>query len=134
MPDDPVSFSDVKFFHININGTKGDDEDATLHFGSGQILIAPKKTGPALATEPYRRVSHATYVRAKNPKWDPGLPGPDPALDLSSLFRNARHWLVLQTRSDFIVLRLDDSNFQSVLDMFETRTGLKIDRPPASDK
>jgi hypothetical protein len=130
--DPAVTFSDVKYFHIT--GNKGDDEDATLRFGNGQIEILPKKTGLPLATQLYRRVAHATYVRAKNPKWDSGLPGPDAALDLSNLFRNARHWLVLQSRSDFVVLRLDDSNWQSILDMFEARTGLKIDRPPANDK
>jgi len=122
----------VRFFHIT--GTKADDEDATLQFGNGQIQIIPKKTGPTLASLPYRRIAHATYVHAKNPKWDPGLQAPDPGLDLSGLLRGSRHWFVIQTRSEFVILRLDDSNWQSILDTFEARTGLKVDRPSANDR
>jgi hypothetical protein len=33
-----------------------------------------------------------------------------------------------------VILRLDDSNWQQILDTFETRTGLKVDRPPSTDK
>jgi hypothetical protein len=50
------------------------------------------------------------------------------------LFRNTRHWLVLQSKTTYVILRLDDSNWQQILDTFETRTGLKVDRPPSTDK
>ena len=102
----------------------------------GQLVVTSKKGGPAYATLPYRRVLHATYVHAKMPKWDPGLAAPIDGFDVPGigLFRPARHWLVLQTRTDFTILRLDDSNWKQIIDTFEARTGLKVDQPSASDK
>jgi len=127
-----VAFSDAKILHIH--GQKADDEDVVVNFVAGQISVTSKKGGPAIASEPYKRLVHATYVHAKNPKWDPGLPGPPADLDVSGFLRGARHWLVLQSKTDYVVLRLDDSNWRQILDTFEIRTGLKIDRPPSSDK
>ena len=102
-------------------------------FASGWITVNPR-SGPTLATEQYKRFLRATYVKAKNPKWDPLLSGPQPGLDLSGFLRRSQHWLVLQTRGSHIILKLDDSNWRDILDTFETRTGLKVDRPVASDK
>jgi hypothetical protein len=127
-----VTYSDVKY--IQVHGDKGDDEDAIVNFVAGQISVTSKRGGPALASEQYRRLVRATYVHAKNPKWDPQLPGPPATLDLSNFLRSTRHWLVLQSRTLFVILRLEDSNWKQILDTFETRTGLKVDRPPASDK
>jgi hypothetical protein len=33
-----------------------------------------------------------------------------------------------------VILRLDDSNWQQIVDTFEARTGLKVDRPPATER
>ena len=126
-----LTIKDVKYIHVR--GEKGDDEDAVLVFVSGQFTVVTRG-GPPLFSEQYRRFVRATYVKAKNPKWDPLLPGPPPALDLSGFLRGSRHWLVLQTKGTYVILRLDDSNWQQVLDTFEGRTGLKVDRPVASDK
>ena len=104
-------------------------------FGGGVIQVLPRNKDQAFTSEPYRRLARATYVRAKNPKWDPSLAGPPPTIDLSGfLLRSTRHWLVLQSKTTFVILRLDDSNWQTILDTFETRTGLKVDRPPSTDK
>jgi len=126
-----ASFKDVKYIHVR--GEKGDDEDATITFLAG-IFSVTSKSGEVLASESYKQFVRATYVHARNPRWDTLFPGPQPALDVSSLFNRTRHWLVLQTRSPFIILRLDDSNWQQILETFVTRTGLKIDRPAVSDK
>ena len=129
-----ATFGDVKY--LRVHGKDADDDDAILQFVGGQVTVIPKKGGSAFATVPYRRVAHATYVHAKMPKWDPGLPAPVDGFDVPGigLFRPARHWLVLQTRTDFAILRLDDSNWKQVLDTFEARTGLKVDQPSAGDK
>jgi hypothetical protein len=128
----PVVFNDVKY--IRIQGDKGDDEDARLIFGGGVIQVLPRNKDQAFTAEPYRRLARATYVRAKNPKWDPSLAGPLPSIDLSGFWRGTRHWLVLQSKTTFVILRLDDSNWQTILDTFESRTGIKVDRPPSTDK
>ena len=129
----PVVFNDVKY--IRIQGDKGDDLDARLIFGGGVIQVLPRNKDQAFTSEPYRGLARATYVRAKNPKWDQALAGPPPTIDLSGfLLKNTRHWLVLQSKTTYVILRLDDSNWQTILDTFETRTGLKVDRPPSTDK
>jgi len=128
----PVVFNDVKFIHVQRD--KGDDQDARLIFGGGVIQVLSRNKDQAFTSEPYRQLARATYVRAKNPKWDPQLAGPPLTIDLSGLFRNTRHWLVLQSKTTYVILRLDDSNWQQILDTFETRTGLKVDRPPSTDK
>jgi serine/threonine-protein kinase len=129
-----ATFGDVKY--LKVHGKDADDDDAILQFVGGQVLVTSKKGGPADAMVPYRRVAHATYVHAKMPKWDPGLPAPADGFDVPGigLFRPARHWLVLQTRTDFTILRLDDSNWKQIIDTFEARTGLKVDQPPAGDE
>jgi len=128
----PVVFNDVKY--IQVQRDKGDDQDARLIFGGGVIQVLSRNKDQAFTSEPYRRLARATYVRAKNPKWDPQLAGPPLTIDLSGLFRNTRHWLVLQSKTTYVILRLEDSNWQQILDTFETRTGLKVDRPPSTDK
>jgi eukaryotic-like serine/threonine-protein kinase len=128
----PVVFNDVKY--IQVQRDKGDDQDARLIFGGGVIQVLSRNKDQAFTSEPYRQLARATYVRAKNPKWDPQLAGPPLTIDLSGLFRNTRHWLVLQSKTTYVILRLEDSNWQQILDTFETRTGLKVDRPPSTDK
>jgi serine/threonine protein kinase len=129
-----ATFGDVKY--LKVNGKDVDDDDAILQFVGGQMLVTSTKGGTAYAAVQYRRVSHATYVHAKMPKWDTGLPAPGDGFSVPGigLFRPARHWLVLQTRTDFTILRLDDSNWKKILDTFEARTGLKVDQPPPGDK
>ena len=130
-----VAFNDVKYIHVR--GDKGDDEDAAIHFVGGMVSMTSNRTGATLASESYNRLVRATYVHAKNPKWDPSLSSPRPTLDLSSFptfWRGTRHWLVLQSRTEFMILRLDDSSWRQVLETFEVRTGLKVDRPVVSDK
>ena len=127
-----VTYSDVKVLHIR--GQKADDEDVSLHFVAGHVSVMSKKGGLAIASEPYKQIAHATYVHARVPKWDPALPGPPANLDVPGILRSTRHWLVLQSKTDYLVLRLEDSNWRQILDTFEIRTGLKIDRPSTGDK
>jgi hypothetical protein len=42
--------------------------------------------------------------------------------------RGARNWLVLQSKTDYLVLFLDDANWRDVVSAIEARTGLKVDR------
>lgn len=129
--DAAVSFTDVKM--LEVSGKKGVDRDAVLNFGGGQIVIMPRTGTTPYATLPYRRITKATFVRAKDPKWDPSLASPPAGFDASSLIggllRSAKPWLVLQGADHFEIFRLDDKNFRQILEAFETRTGIKIDRP-----
>jgi eukaryotic-like serine/threonine-protein kinase len=131
--DTHLAFDDVKV--LLIVGKKSDDQDVLLHFASGQVSVTARKGGTTIAALPYRRITHATYVHARDPKWDPKLASPVPPgeqLDLPGLFHPAHHWLVLQSKTWYLVLRLDDSNWQQILDAVHTRTGLTVDQPAST--
>ena len=131
--NDPlVAFNNVKLYVVT--GKRGDDRDVLLNFAGGQMSILPKNGGEALIITQYRNIAKATYVKGRDPRWDAGLSAPPEGLDVGSMFRQSRHWLVVQTKDNYTILRLDDENATKVLDTFESRTGLRIDRPKVNEK
>jgi serine/threonine-protein kinase len=126
--DSFVTFKDVKFMAVKADDSQ--DQDALVNFGGGQITIVPKDGGAAYASVPYQSVAHATYSHSKDPKWDAGLPAPPDGLNIHGFLRGSRHWLTLQSKTGYVLLRLDDANFRSVLDTIENRCRLKVDRMP----
>jgi hypothetical protein len=126
--DAPVSFEDIRL--ITVRGTKGEDADAVVAFGDGQINVLAKAGRAPLATMSYGRVAKATYVRARDPRWDLATYGPPAKFDTpGTMFRRAAHWLVIQAADAYMILRLEDRNVQRVLEAVEMRTGVRIDRP-----
>ena len=119
----PVVFNDVKYIHVQ--GDKGDDQDARLIFGGGLIQVLSRNKDQAFTSEPYRQLARATYVRAKNPKWDPSLAGPPPTIDLSGFCSGTRGTgSSCSRRRRIVILRLDDSNWQH-----DSRHVRNADRP-----
>jgi serine/threonine-protein kinase len=129
-PSDPsdsqVVFPDVKV--LVITGRKAQDRDALLSFVGGQVTVLNRQGGSILATTSYKAIERATYVRARNPKWDPALFSPPPDLDMPGILPTARHWLVLQGKSAYLILQLDGNTWPKVLETVEARTGIKVDR------
>ena len=126
--DPLLTFPDVKLYTVT-NGRNTNDRDALLSFAGGQLLVMLKSGGAAVATLPYGTITRATYVKARDPKWDPALPGPPEGVDVGSFLRQGRHWLVLQGPDHYEILRLEDNNFTRILSTIEERTGVKVDRP-----
>jgi hypothetical protein len=127
--DTLVTFSDAKL--LTFDGKKGKTQDVLVHFGGGQIAVIPKKGGAALVTAGYKKYVHATYTHAKDPRWDASLASPPEGMDIPGgvpFMRGARNWLVLQSKTDYLVLFLDDANWRDVVSAIEARTGLKVDR------
>jgi hypothetical protein len=121
-----VTFKDVKF--MAVKGQDSQDQDALINFGGGQITIVPKDGGTAYASWPYPSITHATYAHTKDPKWDTTFPGPPDNLTIHGFMRGARNWLVLQSKTAYVLLRLDDANWRSVVNAIESRCGVKVDR------
>ena len=128
--EDNLTFPDVKL--LSVIGTKATDQDVLLSFVGGQMALTGKGGGSAIMTLGYKTLAHATYIHAKDPKWDATLPAPPDKLDMPGLIHPSRHWLTLQTRTGYVILRLDDDNWERILQAIETRTGQKVDR--VSDK
>jgi hypothetical protein len=121
-----VTFKDVKF--MAIKGQDSQDQDALINFGGGQITVVPKDGGTAYSSWPYPSLTHATYAHTKDPKWDATLPGPPENLTIHGFMRGTRNWLVLQSKTAYVLLRLDDANWRGVVDAIEKRCGLKVER------
>jgi hypothetical protein len=127
-----ATFSDIRL--LSVNGKRTTDVDVVLNFSHGHLAVTPRSGGSPLASLPYEKIVHATFVRARSPKWAPAqaqkLAAPPDDLDVGGtlLLRTARSWLVLQGADSYSILRLDDSSAAKLLDTFEQRTGLKIDR------
>ncbi|HVW06778.1 MAG TPA: hypothetical protein VHB78_17370, partial [Vicinamibacterales bacterium] len=132
--DTHVAFADVRQFVV-VNGKKTRDEDVLVSFVSGQISVLRQKDSSSIASWPYRGVLGATYVKARDPRWDPSLASPPDDVDVGGILRTSKHWLVLQNHDAYLILRLADSNYARVLEVLEARTGITVARPnPDADK
>jgi serine/threonine-protein kinase len=126
--DTPVTFDDLKV--VTVTGQKSTEQDGVLKFGDGAIAISARRGGETLATLAYPAITRATYVRGKNPQFDAALPAPPADFDPPpGLFGYPnRHWLVLQTRSAYSIVHLDNNDVVKVLDTIEKRTGVRVVR------
>jgi serine/threonine-protein kinase len=124
----PVAFDDVRI--LTVTGKKSDEQEAVATFGSGALTVTLKDSGAALATLAYRNIVRATYVNAEKPVFDTSLAAPPPDFETPrGLFgRRSRHWLVIQSRTSYSILRLEQESLSKVIDALESRTGLKVVR------
>ena len=128
--DTPVDFKDMRL--LVVAGTKAAEQPGVLNFGGGRVAVVSEQSGATLAAIPYADVSYAYYTRAKDPKWSPVLAAPPGNVDLpSGLFSPARHWLTLQSRSSYMIVRLSDASWRQVLQTVTARTGLEVEHPGA---
>jgi cytoskeletal protein RodZ len=125
-PEEHLAFQDVKL--LSVTGKKATDQDVLMAFAGGQIMLTGKNGGSAIVAIPYKTLAHATYVHAKDPKWDATLPAPPDKLDLPGLIHTSQHWLALQTHQMYLILRLHDANWDRIVQAIESRTGVKVDR------
>jgi eukaryotic-like serine/threonine-protein kinase len=124
--DAPIVFPDVKV--LLISGQRAQDRDALLSLVSGQLTVLNRQGGTIIASTPYKSIERATYVRARNPKWDPSFFSPPDNLDMPGILPTARHWLVLQGRGSYLILQLNGNTWQKVLETIEGRIGVKVAR------
>jgi len=122
--DTVVRFDAIK--HLEVVGRTGTERDAAVYLGGGLISLVTR-TGAPISTLQYRDLVSATHIRAKDPKWDGSLPGPPANVDVpGGMFRSMKHWLTLQSRTHYFVLRLEDDNWKSIVDTLEARTGIRV--------
>jgi hypothetical protein len=115
---------------LQITGSKGDDVDASLTIGGTSVVVAPRPKGTPLVMS-YKSLAAATFVQDRFPKSAPNLPAPPADLELSRnvlLRRPVRNWLVLQSKSTYLVLALADGDTDRVLHAIEARAHLKVAR------
>lgn len=81
-----------------------------------------------LITMPYRQVTSAAYTRDRNPRWYPTLAGPPVDVDMpGGMFRGDRHWLALQSRDSWMIVRMNDGDWRTITEAVTTFLGLKVE-------
>jgi hypothetical protein len=110
--------------------SKSREVDALLSLEPGNLIVRSKSDGSVLRTVPYSAIAAATYARARKPRGQTVAGASNVPDDVggSGIFGGARHWLTLQTASDYVIIRLDDKNVIAVLNGLEARTGSKVMR------
>jgi hypothetical protein len=123
------SFSDVKTLMVESSRSK--DIDVLLSLEPGRLAIHSRDSGAVFKTFPYKSIAAATYSQSRRPRWndDPSLASIPKDLGGSGFFlRSSKHWLTLQSKSEYMILRLDDKNVTLILSSLEQRTGTKVQR------
>jgi len=123
----PASFRNVKL--LTVNGSRSTASDAVLHFSDAEISVQSSDAKTDVTALRYPQIAKATYVRARDPQWDPLLSAPAGKIDVPGILGRSRHWLVLQSKDAYVILRLDGEDRLDVLKAFEERTGLVVERP-----
>jgi serine/threonine protein kinase len=124
LPD--ASFKNVKL--LTVNGTRTTASDAALHFAEADVSVQSSDAKVGVTALRYPEIAKATYVHARDPKWDPLLSGPAGKIDVPGILGRARHWLVVQSKDAYVILRLDGDDRLDVLKAFEERTGIVVER------
>jgi hypothetical protein len=122
-----MTFSEVRV--LVADGAKSKEQDVSLNLESGGVVIRDAKDDQIVKALPYQSILSATYSESKRPQWKAaaGVAGVPSAFGGSgSLLGRARHWLTLQSKDDFLILRLDKDSVAKVLPAIESRTGVHV--------
>ncbi len=125
----PQSFGDVRT--LVADGDKTKEIDALLGLENDKVVVRNRDNGAVLQSTTYQAITAATYAHTKSPRWQDGenmAPVPKTFGGSGFFLKSAKHWLTLQSKNDFVILRLEDKNFRTVLASIETRTGTKVKR------
>jgi hypothetical protein len=128
------SFGDIKT--LVADGTKSRELDALLLLEPERLVVRNRDNGSILQATPYQSIAAATYTRSKQPRWQEAesvAPIPKNFSGSGFFLKSSRHWLTLQSKTEFVILRLEDKNFRMVLASLEARTGLKVQQPVSRD-
>ena len=121
----PAVFGNVKWLAVHEGRTN--DHDVQLLLSKGQLDVVTDDARSTIAMIPYRQIARATYVRARDPRWDPLLSAPTDKINVPGVLGKPRHWLVVQTRQTYAIFRLDGNDWAEILTAFSVRTGMPID-------
>jgi serine/threonine protein kinase len=120
-------FRNVKL--LAVDGSRTTARDVVLALSGAEMNAVSTETSEPLAMVQYDHIARATYVHARDPQWHPEYSAPAGRIDVPGILGRARHWLVLQTKGTYAILRLDGPDALEILKAVEDRTGRAIDRP-----
>lgn len=119
-------FRGVRAFMVS--GRRAQERPAVLAFTEGAVTLFDESGATRLATMPYRQVTSAAYTRDRDPRWYPTLAGPPADVDMpGGMFRGDRHWLALQSRDSWMIVRMNDGDWRSITEAVTTFLGRKVE-------
>lgn len=132
----PMSFDRVRLLDT-VDG-KSREVEVRVILTVDRIDVVDKKTSERLRQVRYDRIDRAAYSFSKHPRWKAGAAAAVASGVLAAplfFMKSTRHWLTVQAGTDVLILRLDKSNFQTVVPTLESRGGLKVEmvEPEKSD-
>ncbi len=126
------SFGDLKVvLPLPNEPSKSRVVDALLSLEPGKLIVRSRDSGQVLRTLTYRDIAASTYTQSKRPKGSstPSVaPVPENLVASGFLFGTSKHWLTLQSASEFLVLRLEDKNVMPIMMSLESHAGIKTQR------
>jgi hypothetical protein len=111
-----------------VTGRRAEERPAVLAFADGAVTLFDDSGRTPLVTLPYRQVTSAAHTRDRDPRWYPTLAGPPIDVDMpGGLFRGDRHWLALQSRESWMIVRMNDGDWRPITEAVTTFLGLKVE-------
>ena len=102
-----------------------------LTFSPTSIIVADRRSGQTINELPYAAISAATYVQAREPRWQDGGARADLAPRRGGAFSfltSPPHWLTLQTAAEGIALQVEGGVRRQVIAELGTR-GVNVAEP-----
>ena len=112
-------------------GNDNRERDIRLTFGPAAVVVADRRTGASLNELEYSAISGATYVQAREPRWQEEGARVDLAPRRGSAFgflTSSPHWLTLQTATEAVAIQVDGGIRRQVLSELAAR-GIKVAEP-----
>jgi hypothetical protein len=112
------------------DGEKTKERDATLRLEGDSLVVLAKKGRYEMKRLPYHGVRAAEYSYSKHPRWKEGL-GAAVAVGIFAapvfFLKGKKHWLTVQTETDYAVIRLDKRNYEVICLSFEAHSGVRVE-------
>jgi hypothetical protein len=121
-------FKSLNFMHQE--GEKLKDHKARITFTDEKILITDedKPEKATFADIPIASIDKITYEKSAHTRWKTGILLSPFAL----MSKGKKHWLTIQykknDKEDFVMLRMDKSNYQMIIATMEAKTGKSVEK------
>jgi hypothetical protein len=113
---------------LSVNNGRAQYVDVTVRLSDADVEVLPRAGGAPITTMRYAGIT-TTYVHADNPQWNADLASPPTKVNVPGILGRAGHWLVMQTRGNYAILRLTDKDSRTMLAAFESRSKKSVWRP-----
>ena len=124
-----MTFNEVRL--LVAEGERVREREGMLQLGDGRVAIVTAAGVAPLTSLPNSSVGGIFYSRSKQPRWrDASGQVVESKIDLGPMgfLSGDRDWIILGTRGEPRIRRVEDSALKTVLGALEERTGRKVQR------